>query len=278
MNKIKYYDSIFAILRIDTNLKENNARIVGTGFVINNNPIQILTCNHVVGEGTENNDGKIVYSIVKRSDAINEFDLRNFQISFLKAKRIIFKPESDVALLEIDPSLDMITANKLGIPENIKSLDVDFDENSSDIGSSVEWVGAGTLGDLTVTPRFFKGNIVTKYIKDQKYTYKDREASEKLQEMKGVSLFEINQLFLPGCSGSPIISSNSEKVIGWVHGFNSWAIPTANPIQYDANLSYGDESQNVKIKANATLGASLSIGIDIKNIKDFLKENIVIKN
>ena len=33
----------------------------------------------------------------------------------------------------------------------------------------MEWISAGTLGDLTITPRFFKGNIVARYIKDQTY-------------------------------------------------------------------------------------------------------------
>ena len=113
--KLKFYESVFAILRIDTSLQKDNARVVGTGFVINTNPIQVLTCNHVVGEGNPENNGKIIYSIVKRSDNSTDFDLRNAQISYLKAKTIIFKPEYDLAILEIDPSQNKEIAEKIGI-------------------------------------------------------------------------------------------------------------------------------------------------------------------
>ena len=57
------YKSVFAILRIEG----TQAKIVGTGFVINTNPIYIITCNHVVSEASENNDGSIKFSITKRS-------------------------------------------------------------------------------------------------------------------------------------------------------------------------------------------------------------------
>lgn len=251
MNQIKYYDSVFAILRIDTSLQKDNARVVGTGFVINTNPIQVLTCNHVVGEGTADNSGKIVYSIVKRSDNSANFDLRNAQISFLKAKSIVFKPECDLAILEIDSLQNKDIAEKMGIPNTIKPLEIDF--NEATIGTSVEWLSAGTLGDLTITPRLFKGNIVTKYIKDNHYKFVNSRGTEETATMQGINLFEVDQLFFPGCSGSPILSSSSGtgKVIGWVHGFNSWQLPP-------------------------NMTASLSIGISMSNVKNFLTENKII--
>ncbi len=244
MNQIKYYDSVFAILRIDTSLKENNARVVGTGFVIDTNPVKIITCNHVVGEGSEDNNGKIIYSIIKRSDNTPDFDLRNIQISSLKVHQITFKPEWDLAILQIDSTQNTEIATLMGIPNNIKALD--FDPQEPDAGDQVEWLSAGTLGDLSITPRLFKGNIVTKYIKDNSYKFINPQGVEETVIMKGVHLFEVDQLFFPGCSGSPIISSRSGKVIGWVHGFNSWQLPP-------------------------NLTASLSLGISNSNIKDLLK-------
>ena len=243
MNQIKFYKSIFAILRIDTSLQKDNARIVGTGFVINANPIKIATCNHVVGEGNAENNGKIVYAIAKRSDGATDFDLRNGQISYLKVKTILFKPEFDLAILEIDPSQNKDIAEKIGIPALIKPLEIDFSE--IDIGTPVEWLSAGTLGDLTITPRLFKGNIVTKYIKNNHYKFMNSQGVEEIATMHGISLLEVDQLFFPGCSGSPIMSSQHGKVIGWVHGFNSWQLPP-------------------------NLTASLSIGISVSNVKDFL--------
>jgi hypothetical protein len=139
----------------------------------------------------------------------------------------------------------------------------------------VEWIGVGTLGDLSLTPRFFKGNIVTKYIKDQNYIYINPESKEQIQLMKAVRFMEINQLFLPGCSGGPIVSERN-KVIGWVHGFNSWPIQTNNMVEYNATLSDDSTSQEVKIKTKSIIGASLSLGIEIKNVKEFLLDNKLI--
>lgn len=245
MNQVKYYDSVFAILRIDTSLQKDNARVVGTGFIINTSPIQIVTCNHVVGEGNEANNGKIIYSIMKRSDNTPDFDLRNVQISILKAKHITFKPEWDLAILQIDPLENKEVAERMGIPRNIKALEINF--NQPIIGERVEWLSAGTLGDLTITPRLFKGNIVTQYLKDNKYKFMNQQGIEETAVMHGVNLFEVDQLFFPGCSGSPIISSENGEVIGWVHGFNSWQLPP-------------------------NLTASLSIGISASNVKDLFNK------
>ena len=57
------YETVFSILRSEG----QNMKIVGTGFIINKNPVYILTCNHVVSEGTENNNGNIKYAITKKN-------------------------------------------------------------------------------------------------------------------------------------------------------------------------------------------------------------------
>lgn len=267
------YKSLFAILRIDTTMQTNNAKVVGTGFVINVDPIYILTCNHVVSEGMQNNNGSIVYSIIKRSDKVEEFDLRQGQLSCLKAKEIFHKPEYDIAVLEIDPSLNLEVAQRLGIPKEIKSLKINFREKTRNIGLPVEWISVGVLGDLTLTPRFFKGNIVSQYITDQSYKFKNPEGNEQSQITRGVKILEIDQLFLPGCSGSPVISSKKKEVIAYVHGFNSWPILTNTELKYKAEISDNSGSRNVDIKSKAPLTTSLSLAIDVRNIKDFLVEN-----
>lgn len=43
------YKSVFAILKF----QNDQARVVGTGFVIQQDPIRLITCNHVVSEGSE---------------------------------------------------------------------------------------------------------------------------------------------------------------------------------------------------------------------------------
>lgn len=273
MQWLDFYKSLFVILRIDRTQSRNNAKIAGTGFVINTDPIYVFTCNHVVSEGTQDNNSSIVYAIIKRSDETKEFDLRNVQISYLKAKKIFHKPEYDLAILEIDPSINEEIAQRLGIPDKIKALKINFCEKTRHTGSSVEWISAGTLGDLTLTPRFFKGSVVTRYIKDHRYKFKNPRGDEQSQLMKGISLLEIDQLFLPGCSGSPVISTKKKEVIGYVHGFSSWPIPTSRRINYEAEILENSSSRNVNIKSRAMLVASLSLAIDVKNVEDFLIQN-----
>jgi len=109
------YKSVFAILRVES----NQAKVVGTGFVINTSPLYILTCNHVVAEGNEANNGSVRYSITKRSDSIDDFDIRKVEISYLAAEKILYRPEFDLAILRIDPSIKTCRLNwTLLIPEH----------------------------------------------------------------------------------------------------------------------------------------------------------------
>lgn len=276
MKQIEFYKSVFAILRIDTSLAQNNAKVAGTGFIINTDPLYVLTCNHVVSEGNEDNNDRIVFGVARRTDDIKEFDLRNFQITYIKAKRIFYKPEYDFAVLEIDYSESPNEAEKLGIPKNIKPLKLDFNE-VRDVGSSVEWVSAGTLGDISITPRFFNGNVVAKYTRDQAYKFVNNQGAEQQQIMQGIKFLEVNQLFLPGCSGGPIILSKNKKVIGWVHGFNSWPIATDNTIGYKAEIIENNISKNVDVKTKSILTASLSLAVDIKSVEKIIVDNNFIK-
>lgn len=262
------YKSLFAILRIEN----NNAKVVGTGFAISNNPLCILTCNHVVGEGTEDNNGAIKYSITKRTDKLEEFDLRKAQISFIRAKKIFYKPERDLAILEIDPSINQDVSSKLSL-KSVKSLKLDFRKETRSIGTHVEWMSTGTLGDLTLTPRFFRGNLVASYITNHNYEFMDSQQTKQTQTMNGVRLLEIDQLFIPGSSGSPLLNSRSGRVIGYVHGFKSWPIITNTTINYPAEIQENSINRNVKIKSKTPLVTSLSLAIDLRFIYPHLIEN-----
>src|SRR4051812_14223879 len=62
------FESEYAVLRI----QGNQAKVAGVGFVIQQAPIRILTCYHVVSEGTEQNEGPIIYAIARRTEATND--------------------------------------------------------------------------------------------------------------------------------------------------------------------------------------------------------------
>lgn len=266
------YKSLFAILRVEN----NNAKVVGTGFVINTHPIYILTCNHVVVKSTENNDSPIKYSITKRTDKLDEFDLRGAEITFLSAKRVFCKPEYDLAILEIDPSVNKEVASKLNL-DSVKSLKFDFRDKARSIGTHVEWMSTGTLGDLTLTPRFFRGNLIAKYVTNHNYKFVGSQGNEQTQLMSGAKFFEIDQLFIPGSSGSPVINSRSGRVIGYVHGFKSWPIMTNTLIEYPAEIKDDSVSRNVKIRSKTTLVTSLSLAVDARFIYSYLQEQGFIK-
>lgn len=260
------YRSVFAIFRIEG----NQAKVVGTGFVINTNPFYVLTCNHVVGEGNEQNVGNVRYAITKRSDTSDNFDIRQLEISYLAVKKIVHKPEFDLAVLEIDPSTNLDVASKLDIA-NAKALEISFDKKDRELGSPVEWLSTAASGDLTLTPRFFKGNVITDYITNHPYEYMNSQGTISPQVITGAHLFEVDQLFIPGSSGSPILSFETGKVIGYVHGFKSWPIPTNNEIIQKVEVTESGNLKEVDLKYKLPFMASLSLGIDARTIEEYLK-------
>ena len=89
--------------------------------------------------------------------------------------------------------------------------------------------------------------------------------------MDGVRLLEIDELFIPGSSGSPILNSVSDTVIGLVHGFRAWPVPTQNEISHDASISIGAHVQNANLKYKSNLITSLSLGIDLRSVEHILR-------
>ena len=263
-----FYKSVFAILAVR---EPGVAKVVGTGFVIKAHPLRILTCNHVVGEGTTENNGVVRYSITKRSDNFEDFDLRQVEVSFLRATRITHKPEFDLAILDIDPSENEEIARKLGV-ENIAALELSFSPVDRQLGADVEWLSTAASGDLTLTPRFFRGNIVSRYVNNHRYQFINSQQVDAPQTITGATLMEVDKLFIPGSSGSPILNSNSDKVIGYVHGFRSWPIQTGTEINQQVELTEENTSKIVSLKQKLPLITSLSLGIDVQTIESYLRE------
>jgi len=85
------------------------------------------------------------------------------------------------------------------------------------------------------------------------------------------NLIEIDKLFIPGASGSPILNTESNKVIGYVHAFRSWPIPTGSEIKQTAEITENGNSKNIDLKYNVPLVASLSLGIDTRTIQVYLE-------
>src|SRR6266849_8835481 len=228
------YESEFAIWRIQRNDTRGNRSAespwtathvpVGMGFVIRQNPLLLLTCYHVVSEGSESNSGNIVFAIGRRIKGDKEFNLLQAQVAFLLIKRILFKPEYDLAILEVDPTQSTEAHSKLDLGAasadsfDIKSLDLDFDPAQRAVGTSVMWSTTGSpTGDQThfaLPPRFFTANIVTNYVTNVPYSAKSASGVSTEQTMTGVRMFEVDKLMLPGTSGSAIVNVATNRVIG----------------------------------------------------------------
>lgn len=271
MNFNQLYKSVFAILRFEG----QNGTVSGTGFVISVNPIKILTCHHVVSDATEHNDGNVKYSITKNSNNGGDFDLRNGGIHFLRVSRITNVPNLDLAILEVDFDENRDIFFELGLGD-APPLELSFNKADRMPGSAVEWLSTAAAGDITLTPRFFKGNLIASYIADNSYSFAAPNGQPTMQLMSGVHLLEVDMLFIPGSSGSPIIDVASNRVIGYVHGFKSWPIPTNTEVQHPFTLTDEQGLRTVNLKYNKPLMASLSLGIDLRAIEGYLNENNVI--
>jgi len=159
---------------------------------------------------------------------------------------------------------------------NTRALELSFDKAEREFGSEVEWLSTAAVGDFTLTPRFFKGNLITNYIADQNYSFRNSQGVDAQQAMTGVSMIEVDQLFIPGSSGSPILDVESNKVIGYVHGFKSWPVPTNTEVKQGVEITENAKARNVDLKYNLPLMTSLSLGIDVRTIEEYLRTSSLI--
>jgi hypothetical protein len=260
------------ILRI----KGNQANVAGVGFVIQQTPIRIFICHHVVSEGTEQNDGSVTYYIARRTELTNDIDTPRTTFSYLKVKRIFFKQEYDMAILEIDPLVNEPIAERLHVRES-KPLVLSLDSSQRSIGSPVTWITTAAQGDLTLTPRLFTGGIVANYIADEKYSY---SSSGKMieQVISGARMLEVDKLFLPGASGRPILNSDTKQVIGYVHGYRPFALGTNIDVSEEVEIGEDDALKRQRLKYKPPLVTSVSLGIDLRTAESYLvHEGYVLK-
>jgi len=259
------FESEFAVLRI----QGNQAKVAGVGFVIQQSPIRILTCYHVVSEGTEPNEGSVTYAIARRTEATNEIDVRKAIVSWLKIKRILFKPEYDMAVLEIDPQTNEGVAEKLLLKES-KPLTLSFDSSQRSIGSPVTWLTTAAQGDLTLTPRLFTGSVVANYLADERYSYQSNSGKIAQQVIPGARMLEVDKLFIPGASGSPILNSHIMQVIGYVHGYRTFALNSNIEVIEDVEIREESAFRKEKLKYKPPLMTSVSLGIDLRTAEGYL--------
>lgn len=260
------FESEFAIMRI----QGNHYKVAGVGFVIHQTPMQLLTCYHVVSEGAEANEGPIIYAIARRTGATNEIDVRRVSFGWLRIKHMRFKPEYDLAILDIDPTVDSTVADKLNLKDS-KPLVLDFESQRRAIGSPVTWLTTAAQGDLTLTPRLFTGNIVANYIVDETYSYQSNGNTNK-QVIVGARMLEVDKLFLPGSSGSPILNSETNRVIGYVHGYRAFALGSKVDMTEDVEIGLDAVFTKEKLKYQPPLVTSVSLGIDLRTAQSFFAE------
>ena len=260
------FESEFAILRIEG----HKAHVAGMAFVIRQAPLQLLTCYHVVSQGTETNNGEVIYAIARRTGATNEIDVRRVTWSWLRIKSMLFKPEYDLAILTIDPDVDPPVADKLDLKDS-KPLALSFESQRRAIGSTVTWLTTAAQGDLTLTPRLFAGNIVANYITDETYSYRSNGDTNK-QVIVGARMLEVDKLFIPGSSGSPILNADTKQVIGYVHGYRAFALESNVTRTEEVEIGSDAELAKEKLKYKPPLVTSVSLGIDLRTAQRYFAQ------
>jgi V8-like Glu-specific endopeptidase len=178
-------------------------------------PTRILTCHHVVSEGTELNDGPVSFGIARRTEEANEIDTRRATWGWIKAKHLQFKPEYDMAILEVEPQANPQVAEKLHLTRS-RPLHLNLDESRRAIGS-----------------------------------------------------LEVDKLFIPGASGSPILNAQTMEVIGYVHGYRTFALSSNVEVVEDVEIGEQSELKKQKLKYRLPLVTSLSLGIDLRTAERF---------
>jgi hypothetical protein len=102
-----------------------------------------------------------------------------------------FKPEYDMAILEVEPQANPQVAEKLHLTRS-RPLHLNLDVSRRVIGSPVTWLTTAFQGDLKLTPRLFTGTIVANYIADEKYSFQTAAGSKSEQVIAGGRILEVD--------------------------------------------------------------------------------------
>lgn len=254
-------------IRIDWNA-------LGTGFFIT--PNHILTAGHLFKDSQSTDPSN--YSLLRRDVSKGgKQSLKQAQLTHIPAKSLLIKRELDVAVLEFDFSGNEEPLKNANIWP-IKPLALDFGSERK-VGDTVYWLGMA-VNDATATPRFFTGQITASYINDSNYDVAKDGGGITRFSAKDMEILEINNFFLPGCSGSPVLSHSKQTVIGFVHGYGSWPIgltPGGEIEVPGVEMEKAGAKETVKLKMRPPVVAVLSRAFDIRTIEKFLREESIIK-
>lgn len=271
--------SVVAIVYVEKIAQPNNqVRInwnaLGTGFFIT--PNHILTAGHLFKDAMTIDPVK--FGILRRNISSGKSNsLKEAQLIHVAAKRIVIKRELDVAILEFDNSKNEQLFKDAGMWP-IKPLALDF-QSERNIGETVYWLGMA-VNDATATPRFFTGQITSAYINDSNYNVAKEGGGETRFSAKDKEILEINNFFLPGCSGSPVLSHNKKSVIGFVHGYGAWPIgltPGGEIEVPNVEMEKSGNKEKIKLKMRPPVVGALSRAFDIRTVEKFLKEESILK-
>lgn len=250
-----------------------NWNALGTGFFIT--PKHILTAGHLFKDVKTIDCTK--YGLLRRDISRGGgHSLKEAQLIHIAAKKIIIKREFDAAILEFDPSKNEQHLKNAGLWP-IQPLAIDL-KSERKIGDTVYWLGMA-VNDATATPRFFTGQITALYINDSNYNVAADGNNFTRFTAKNTEILEINNFFLPGCSGSPVLSHSTKSVVGFVHGYGSWPIgltPGGEIEIPNVQIERQNQKEMVKLKMRPPVVATLSRAFDIKTMAVFLKEESII--
>ena len=81
-------------------------------------------------------------------------------------------------------------------------------------------------------------------------------------------MLEVDKLFIPGSSGSPILNA-SNQVIGYVHGYRAFALGSNVETTEDVEIGLDAVFTKEKMKYKPPLVTSVSLGIDLRTARQF---------
>ena len=65
-------------------------------------------------------------------------------------------------------------------------------------------------------------------------------------------MLEVDKLFIPGASGSPILNSQTRQVIGYVHGYRTFALNSNVEVTEDVEIGEESAFRKEKVEVQAS--------------------------
>jgi len=81
-------------------------------------------------------------------------------------------------------------------------------------------------------------------------------------------MLEVDKLFIPGASG--ILNSHTRQVIGYVHGYRTFALNSNVEVIEDVEIGEESAFRKEKLKYKPPLMTSVSLAIDLRTAEGYL--------